>query len=180
MREFRLYWSPDRSLEEYMGRFSVAKTIDAPADAVWADLGDPTRAPEWMKTVATVEKTSEGETAKAASFRAASNKRDRHGRTVMVAELEAGRRIALASKSGGLSAVYDYSCESGEEDKTQVTLVATCEGKGFFWAIIQPMPIFMIKSTDRGQFKRLKKLVEAPPPETSEDVADASEQKGAV
>ena len=115
-----------------MGRYSVTETIDAPADAVWAVLGDPTRAPEWMKTVAAVEKTSEGETAKGASFRAASSKRGRHGRTVTVTEWEAGRRIALASKSGGVSALYDYRCESGEEGKTQVTLGCYLRGQGLF------------------------------------------------
>ena len=163
-----------------MGRYSVTETIDAPADAVWAVLGDPTRAPEWMKTVAAVEKTSEGETAKGASFRAASSKRGRHGRTVTVTEWEAGRRIALASKSGGVSALYDYRCESGEEGKTQVTLDATCEGKGFFWTLAQPMLIFMIKSTDGGQLKRLKKLVEAPPPAPEGEAVKPPEQADAA
>ena len=158
-----------------MGRFSVTETIKAPADAVWAVLSDPARAPEWMKTVSAVEKTSEGDTAKGSTFRATSSKRGRHGRTVTVAEWEVGRRIALASTSGGMSAIYDYICETGEEGKTQVTLLATCEGKGFFWTILQPMLIFMIKSTDGGQLKRLKKLVETPPaPEPAEDAAKAT------
>lgn len=152
-----------------MGRFSVSETIEAPAEAVWAVLGDPTRAPEWMKTVAVVEKASEGEIAKGASFRALSSKRGRHGRTVSVAEWEAGRRIALASKSGGVSAVYDYVCETDENGNTRITLTADCEGRGFFWTIVEPMLIFMIKSTDGGQLKRLKKLVETPPPAASDD-----------
>jgi uncharacterized protein YndB with AHSA1/START domain len=162
-----------------MGRFTITETIEAPVDAVWAVLSDPIRAPEWMKTVAAVEKTSEGETAKGASFRAASSKRGRgrHGRSVTVAEWEPGRRIALASKTGGVSAVYDYTCEADEDGKTQVTLLATCEGKGFFWTVVQPMLIFMIKSTDGGQLKRLKKLIERPAPEASEDAdAKAPEQ----
>jgi carbon monoxide dehydrogenase subunit G len=155
-----------------MGRFFVTETIEAPTDAVWAILRDPARAPEWMKTVALVEKSSEGEIAKGATFHASSSKRGRHGRTVTVAEWEEGRRVALASKTGGVSSVYDYVCEPAEDGKTKVTLKATCDGKGFLWTIMQPMLIFMIKSTDGGQLKRLKKLVETPPAPANDD-ADA-------
>ena len=165
-----------------MGRFFVTQTIEAPVDAVWAVLSDPIRAPEWMKTVAIVEKTSEGETAKGASFRAASSKRGRgrHGRSVTVIEWEPGQRIALASKTGGISSVYDYRCEAGKDGKTQVTLLATCEGKGFFWTVTEPILIFMIKSTDGGQLKRLKKLVATPPPAPESEDAEPPEQAGAA
>ena len=50
-----------------------------------------------------------------------------------------------------------------------MTSKATCEGSGFLWAVVQPMLIFMIKSTAGGQLKRLKKLVEAPPAPANED-----------
>ena len=146
-----------------MGCYSVTESIAAPADAIWAVLADPTRAPEWMKTVGKVEQTSEGPVCAGTTFRAAANQRGRHGRTVTIAEWEDGRRIALASKSGDVEAVYDYTCEPAEDGKTRVTLKATCEGSGFLWAVVQPVLIFMIKSTDGGQIKRLKRLVEAAP-----------------
>ena len=42
------------------------------------------------------------------------------------------------------------------------------------------MLIFMIKSTDGGQLKRLKKLVEAPPPAPEGEAAKPPEQADAA
>jgi len=136
--------------------FHAAETIARLATEVWVRLTDFTRAGDWMPRVEWIEPPSGGALAVGTRLRFRARG---HEQASEVTAFEPGRRIALTSTQGGVTATYTYGIES-LGDRTRVTLDGTCEARGL-WRLVHPLIAFAMRRTDGGQLARLKAALEA-------------------
>lgn len=134
--------------------FQATATIDRPVDQVWSELIDWPRAAEWMSGVDSVR--AGGDTAVGTKLTVHARGKDR---TSTITALEPGRSITLTSVQGGVTADYQYTCES-QSGGTLVTLVADVRTAGI-WKLFGGFIRSAIKKADSGQLDALKRAVEA-------------------
>ena len=79
-------------------------------------------------------------------------------RETRVTAFEEGRRLALTSTQGGVTATYEYAL-APTPDGAEITLNACCEASGF-WKLLHPVIAFAMKQADSPQIANLKALVE--------------------
>ena len=138
-----------------MAGFSARETIERPGPRVWEFLTDWSRIDRWM--AAEFASASEGPTGKGTRFVTRTRGRDQQSEVV---EWEPGKRVALRSRQGGMTAVYDYRLfDRGES--TEVTLDARCWGEGFLWKAAAPLIGFLMKRSDGAQLQALKRAIES-------------------
>ena len=133
------------------GGFSVTEEIAAAPAAVWAYLTDFGNAGEWMTGVEGLAQTTEGplEVGSRLSFVARGKARE-----TRVSALDPGRRIALTSTQGGVTATYDYALVPAGAG-TEITLKAVCEARGL-WKLLHPMIVVAMRKSDSSQLAKLK------------------------
>src|ERR1700742_678896 len=132
--------------------FTATQVIDRPAGTVWRELTDWQHAPDWMAGVDRV--TPVGDT----TLRFVARKGER---TSEITAVRPGELITLTSVQGGVRADYTYSVES-VGTTTRATLVADVTTSPL-WRPIAPALRALIRRTDGGQLKALKRLVETQP-----------------
>jgi hypothetical protein len=75
-------------------------------------------------------------------------------RETRVTALDPGRRIALTSTQGGVTATYTYTVAPAG-DGTEVTLDAVCRTSGV-WKLLHPLIVFAMRRSDSSQLADLK------------------------
>lgn len=134
---------------------STRETIGARPDEVWAALTDWDNAPEWMPGIDSM--TAEGDLARGTQITFRARGRDRRS---TIAGVEPGRSLLLRSEQGGVTADYSYELNGTDDDRTEVSLVATCRTRGPIWSAAAPLLRIAMRRADRSQLVRLKALVE--------------------
>ena len=131
--------------------FSVTERIDHSPAEVWAYLTNFHNAKDWMKGVEAMTQKTEGpmEIGTRFSFKARGKERE-----TRVTALEPGKRIALTSTQGGVTAVYTYSL-APDGTGTEIKLEAVCEATGF-WKLLHPMIAIAMKHSDSSQLADLR------------------------
>ncbi len=131
--------------------FSARQRIDRPPEEVWAYLTDFRNAKDWMTGVEDLAPTSAWplEIGTRLSFKARGKERESR-----VTALEPGRRIALTSTQGGVTAIYTYTL-GRDGDGTEVTLEAVCRAAGA-WRLLHPLIALAMKHSDSRQLANLK------------------------
>ena len=131
--------------------FSVRETIPRPPADVWAYLTDFGNAQEWMTGIGPMTQTTPGALEVGTRFRFEARGKERETR---VTALDPGKRIALTSTQGGVTATYTYVVEPAGNG-TEVTLDAVCEAAGV-WKLIHPIIVIAMKRSDSSQLANLK------------------------
>lgn len=140
--------------------FTVSESIRRPPETVWALLADPALMPLWMDSVEAMAPAQAGPLGEGSRLQARLTTRGRGADSeVRIVGWEPGRRMALSSSEGGVTAVYDYRCRPAGAG-TEVTLDARCEVQGWLWRLLHPLIAFMMKRTDGKQLANLKRVVE--------------------
>ena len=140
--------------------FTVTEGIARPPEVVWATLADPARMPLWMDSVEAMNPAEPGPLGEGSRLLARLKTRGRGGDSeVRIVAWEPGRRMALSSSEGGVTAVYDYSCRATITG-TEVTLEARCEAQGLLWRLLHPLVATMMKRTDGKQLADLRRMLE--------------------
>lgn len=141
--------------------FSVSETIELPAARVWQLITDPSLMPRWMKGIDEMQPLDEGplDLGSRLSSRLSVTGRGKE-RETRIDAWEPISVFALASKEGGVSAVYRYRLEPDGE-RTRVTLDARCTASGFPWRLLHPLISFAMKRVDGGQLAAFKDLAES-------------------
>lgn len=75
-----------------------------------------------------------------------------------VTALDAGKRIALTSTQGGVTATYTYGLAPAG-DGTEVTLEAVCDATGA-WKLLHPIIVLAMRKSDSSQLANLKTAME--------------------
>jgi carbon monoxide dehydrogenase subunit G len=137
------------------GGFSVTEHILANPDRVWGHLTDFNNAQKWMPGIdrMTLADGDELETGSIITFNARGNDRE-----TRVTALERGKRLALTSTQGGVTATYEYLLAAASGG-TDITLNASCKATGF-WKLLHPLIILAMKKADSPQLANLKALAE--------------------
>ena len=134
--------------------FSARETINRPADEVWAFMSNLEEAHRWMNGIEPMRQRTADPIGVGTVFAF-----DARGaeRMTQITAWEPGRKMALTSQQGGMTATYLYSVadESGS-GTTAVSLEATCEASGFFWKLLSPLIVRLMKQSDSGQLAQLK------------------------
>ncbi len=138
-----------------MGQFSVQENISRPVEEVWDALTDWGRASQWMGT-GDLRPVATGPVGSGTRLTFEARGAERESEIVA---WEPPKRMALRSKQGGMTAVYEYRCE-GQGAGTEVTLDARCWGTGFLWKMLAPLIGILMKRTDSGQLIALRKMIE--------------------
>ena len=138
--------------------FSATETIGRPKAEVWGAATDWARAPQWMKGIEELRPLQEGPVGEGTrlGFRARGSERE-----TTIVGWDPGRRLALRSRQGGVTADYVYrfeDCPGG----TRVTLDAECRGEGLGWRLVTPLIGLLMAHADGGQPRALKKMIEGP------------------
>lgn len=135
--------------------FEQTVTIKAPADRVWHALVDWEHAPRWMRGVDAM--SADGPTAAGTHVTFSARGRVRRGEILVV---EDGRRVALRSTQGPVTADYTYEVEQDEVDqRTRVSLTAGCEVRGPL-GLLAPVLRRLMAHTDADQLDQLRHVVE--------------------
>ncbi len=134
--------------------FRVTETIERPPEQVWVYLTDFSHAREWMTGVEEMSQINQGPIEVGPRFRFKARGKERESE---VTALEPGRRIALTSTQGGVTATDVYSL-APIGNSTEVTLNAVCEATGF-WKLIHPIIVFAMKKSDSSHLARLKTAI---------------------
>ncbi len=109
------------------GGFTVRETIKRSPQEVWGYLTDFGNAKKWMTGVEEMTPLIQGPIEVGTRFRFKARGKEHESE---VTALEPGKRIALTSTQGGVTATYVYSLAPAG-DNTEVTLNAVCEATGF-------------------------------------------------
>jgi len=78
-------------------------------------------------------------------------------RETRVTDFDSGKRIALTSTQGGVTATYTYSVAPAGGG-TEMTLNAVCDATGL-WKLIHPVIVFAMKKSDATQLANLKRAM---------------------
>jgi uncharacterized protein YndB with AHSA1/START domain len=139
--------------------FQATAHISATTDVVWVHLTDWRRAPEWMNGIDEMRLALDEPVGEGTRILFKARGRERES---TIDSWSPPRRLALRSRQGGMTALYEYTCEP-EEGGTRLTLNANCEARGIGWRAAAPLIRFMMKRVDSGQVTALKRLIEASP-----------------
>ena len=131
--------------------FVVQETIAAAPNAVWAYLTDFSKAKAWMTGVEDMRSLDDGPLAIGTRLQFKSRGKLRDSR---VTALDPGRRIALTSTQGGVTATYTYALEPAKEG-TEITLHAACTATGF-WKLLHPVIVMAMRKSDSSHLANLK------------------------
>ncbi|MEE8272238.1 MAG: SRPBCC family protein [Alphaproteobacteria bacterium] len=131
--------------------FKVIESLDHAPQGVWACLTDFDNASEWMTGIADFTQVTQGPLEIGTRFRFMARGKQRETR---VTALDPGKRIALTSTQGGVTATYTYSATPAG-DGTEVTLKAVCNATGFC-TLIHPVIVLAMKKSDSSQLANLK------------------------
>jgi uncharacterized protein YndB with AHSA1/START domain len=136
------------------GGFTVRETIERSPQEVWGYLTDFGNAKQWMTGVEEMTPLTQGpiEVGSRFRFKARGKERDSY-----VTAFEPGKRIALTSTQGGVTATYTYSLASAG-NSTEVTLNAVCHATGF-WKLLHPIIVFAMKRSDASHLAQLKTAI---------------------
>jgi len=135
--------------------FSVKEHIPANPEQVWAYLTDFDNAQKWMPGIDRMALPVGQilETGSVLTFNARGKDRE-----TRVTALEKGKRLALTSKQGGVTATYEYLL-APVPDGAEITLNARCKATGF-WKLLHPVIVIAMKKADSPQLVNLKALIE--------------------
>ena len=133
--------------------FEVEEHFAERPEHVWAALTDWSRAGEWMAGIDTLEPEGPIRVGTALEFRARGKLRQSH-----ITALEEGRRVALTSRQGPVTATYTYWCDP-DGTGTRVRLSADCAMRGWM-RVVAPLLRRAIASRDAGQLLALKRVLE--------------------
>lgn len=138
-----------------MAGFSVTEHFSFPPKEVWDHLTDFRNAKEWMTGIDGMTQDGNGplEVGTRLRFRARGKER-----SSQVSALDPGRRIALTSTQGGITATYTYSLEPSG-DGTKATLEADCEASGA-WRLLHPLIVFAMRKSDSSHLANLNSAME--------------------
>ncbi len=131
--------------------FTVKDTIAATPQEVWDYLTDFSNAKAWMTGVDDMTQVTQGplEVGTRYEFKSRGKTRESH-----VSALDRGKRVALTSTQGGVTATYTYSLDP-VGDGTQVMLHAVCKATGL-WKLLHPIIAFAMKKSDSSHIANLK------------------------
>ena len=136
------------------GGFTVRETIKRSPQEVWDYLTDFGNAKKWMTGVEEMTQITQGPLEMGTLFRFKARGKEHESE---VTALEPGKRIALTSTQGGVTATYVYSLAPAGND-TEVSLNAECKATGF-WKLIHPIIVFAMKKSDSSHLARLKTAI---------------------
>ncbi|MEM7118694.1 MAG: SRPBCC family protein [Chloroflexota bacterium] len=138
--------------------FSVRETINRPANEVWTFMSNLEEAHRWMNGIEPMRRKTADPIDVGTVFAF-----DARGaeRITKITAWEPGRQMALTSQQGGMTATYLYSVANGDDvGTTAVSLEATCEASGFFWKLLSPLIVRLMKQSDSGQLAQLKAVMD--------------------
>ena len=121
---------------------------------MWGYLTDFGNAKKWMTGVEEMTPLTQGPIEVGTRFRFKARGKDRESE---VTALKPGKRIALTSTQGGVTATFIYSLAPAGES-TAVTLNATCKATGF-WRLLHPFIVFAMKQSDSSHLAKLKTAI---------------------
>ncbi len=135
--------------------FSVKECIAASPDKIWGYLTDFSNAQMWMPGInhMTLPAGQVLEAGSVLTFNARGKDRE-----TCVTALEKGKRLALTSTQGGVTATYEYLLSPVSEG-AEVTLNARCEAKGV-WKLLHPVIVIAMRKADSPQLMNLRALIE--------------------
>ena len=137
--------------------FRAEEVVLQDAATIWRYLTVPELIARWMSSVNRLE-TADGQPLRAGSDYTFVGANHAHARGQVVA-CEPERLIALQSVQAGFTATYRYGIQPAGNG-CRVTLTADCAASGLarlFAPLIRPL----IKRTDGGQVRAIKRVVEA-------------------
>lgn len=134
--------------------FRVEETIDLRPEIVWDYLTDFGHAKQWMTGVDEMTQLTQGAVEVGTRLKFKSRGKERESR---VTAFEPGKRIALTSTQGGVTATYTYSLVS-VGDSTEVTLDAVCRAAGL-WKLLHPVIVLAMKKSDSSHLAQLKAAI---------------------
>lgn len=135
--------------------FRVEQLIEAPIDAVWRHLSEPSLMGTWMSGI-TDMRTVDGRPLSNGSrllFTARGAERSSE-----VVAFEPGRRMTLRSTQGSFTATYQYDLHSEGGATTRASLRAECVARGLI-VIVAPLIGLLIRKVDGGQLVQLDQAV---------------------
>lgn len=135
--------------------FTVKETLTATPAEVWAYLTDFRNATAWMTGVEDMVQSDPGIPDVGTRFRFRSRGKDRETR---VTALDPGKRIALTSTQGGVTATYSYTL-APTSGGTEITLEAVCQAKGL-WKLAHPLIVIAMRKSDSSHLAKLKGAME--------------------
>ena len=136
--------------------FSVSETIDRPASEVWAYLTDFRHAGDWMTGVEDMIQITGGALGVGARFKFKARGKERE---TEVTAWEPGRRLALTSTQGGVTATYEYSLLPSSSGSTELRLEASCHAQGL-WKLLHPLVVLAMKRSDSSHLTKLKRAMD--------------------
>lgn len=143
-----------------MHAFTVTELIRAPIEEVWALAGDPTRFPEWMRGLGTVELPADGVLEGGAELPVSVTERGqtRHA-TLRLARWDPPSGFALQAGGAQAGTIYRYSFEparDGTATRARLDAEVTVTGK---WILLAWLLKRGMKRSDGGQLKALAFLL---------------------
>lgn len=135
--------------------FTVKEIISSSPDKVWRTLTDFNHAHKWMRSIDRMSRPADGVLEIGTILKFRSRGKDRETR---VTALEPGRKLALTSTQGGVTATYEYLLAPAG-DGTEITLNAACEATGV-WKLVHPLIVVAMKAADSTQLSNLKAMIE--------------------
>ncbi len=135
--------------------FTVRETLEYAPEVVWAYLTNFENAPEWMAGIGPFTQITQNplEIGTRFGFEARGKLRE-----TRVTALVPGKRIALTSTQGGVTATYTYSV-APTGDGTEVVLDAVCEATGL-WKLLHPIIVVAMRKSDSSQLANLKQATD--------------------
>ena len=133
--------------------FRVERELDRPADEVWAQLTDWSRAAGWLGVDSI---RADGPTAVGTELVFRARRKERRSEIVA---LDPGRSLTLRSRQSGVTADYTYGVEPAGNG-SRATLTADVRTQGV-WALLGPVIRAAIRKEDAGQLEALARALAA-------------------
>ena len=133
--------------------FEVEERVARSPETVWKRLTEWETAFEWMEGIDSMAADGPTEVGTSLVFQARGKSRPSE-----ITHLIEGREVTLTSRQGPVAASYTYRCQP-DGDGTLLGLVADCEIRGPLRAV-GPLLRLVVKRTDSGQLRALKRLLE--------------------
>jgi hypothetical protein len=135
--------------------------IDRPREEVAAFAGDPSNVTAWYKNIRAVQWETEPAVAVGSRIRFSARFLGRTlDYTYEIREIEAGRRLVMATAQGPFPMETTYVWEDAGTSRTRMTLRNRGEPSGFAKASA-PILTRAIQRANEADLRRLKKLLEA-------------------
>ena len=141
--------------------FSFDTEIGRAPDVVFSVVTDPARLSEWQPLVVRVERLDEGPLRAGSRMREVRKVRGKElAQVVEVADLEPPRRFGPRVVEGPLPVHGDLIFSSTADGGTRVHVHAYGRARGAM-RLLEPLLSLGIKREFRGQYRRLKEILEA-------------------